>query len=78
MAFTTTKKLTLTRNKRIVFGNFSNTSGSTGGVIPTKFSKIESVNIFPDSSYSSYTISGGDLTIVTPSNASGQFSVVGV
>lgn len=56
-------------------GTFANTDGSTGGTIKTMLGAVDYASASPASAVSA---SGGDVTIVTASNASGFWSAEGV
>jgi hypothetical protein len=69
-------------NKRIVFGTYTSTSGSTGGVIASGLGQVTHVNL--TSTTTSNTVrptwtatSGGSVTIVTGANDVGVYEIIG-
>jgi hypothetical protein len=69
-------------NKRIEFGTYTSTSGSTGGSIKTGLGQVTHVNL--TSTTTSNTVratwtatSGGTVTIVTGANDVGVYEIIG-
>jgi hypothetical protein len=87
MAFTQTRNDHEVRdaNVRMVFGTFSNTEGSTGGIIHTKLHICRDLHMQLIGSSVVTTVpvvndtfpTDGDVTIVTPANACGIWRAVG-
>lgn len=62
-------------SKRAALCQFTNSGGSTGGTISTGLSTVD--YIFSTPAATSYTISAGNVTIVTAANAVGSFQALG-
>lgn len=82
MAFTYTvdaSKYGVFGNKRRTAGTYASTASSTGGVISTGLSVVESfTNTSATATPSTVTtISGGDVTITTTANQTGIWEAIG-
>jgi len=81
MAFTSTVTgSTVFGNKRVVFGTYASTAGSTGGAIVTG---LTAVNYFDANSATAtpstiVTVSGGTATITTTANQTGMWKAEGI
>lgn len=81
MAFTSpVTNSTVFGNKRVVFGTYASTAGSTGGAITTG---LTAVNFFDATSATAtpssvITVSGGTATITTTANQTGMWMAIGV
>jgi hypothetical protein len=80
MAFTYTRKFNVFGNKKLVCGNYTSNSGSTGGEIVTGLQQIDAVTFSVATSTPSTvaTISGGTVTITTTANQTGTWQAIGV
>ena len=69
--------------KKQVIGTFTNTSGGTGGAIPTGLTQILHVSFTHSgatvvASAPAYTVSGGIITLKTVADADGTFVAYGI
>jgi hypothetical protein len=73
-------------NKRIVWGTYTNTGGSTGGDIATGLNKVDTIKLQPTgaavvasapSVNETLPLSSGDVTIVNTANEVGQWVAFG-
>ena len=76
MAFSyTSNGYNVVGNKARETGTFTNSGGSTGGIIKTMLGTVEFVSTTPSSS--AISVSGSEVTITTAANASGYWAVEG-
>ena len=73
-------------DKRVIYGTYTNTSGSTGGDIVTSLSRVDGITITQTGSAittgapvvnESFPLSKGDVTIVTDADADGIWKAEG-
>ena len=60
---------------KITTGTFTNSNGGTGGTVQTQLNKV--LFFACDVAITSYSASGGIVTIVTGSNVSGNWMAIG-
>jgi len=87
MAFTSTvTQRTVFGDAKVVYGTFTNTSGSTGGDIATGLNTVDFISLAHTGSAvvasdpvanETFPFSGGDVTIVTVADADGLYMAVG-
>lgn len=87
MAFAyTVQGRTVFGNKKIVYGTYVSSGGSTGGDIVTGLTVLENLQLTQTGSAvttgapvvnETFPLAGGSATIVTDANAAGQFVAIG-
>jgi hypothetical protein len=80
MAFKYTRKFNVFGSKKLVCGDYTSDSGSTGGAIVTGLQKIDAVTFSVATSTPSTVaiISGGTVTITTTANQTGTWQAIGL
>jgi len=87
MAFSHTKNQTVFGNKRIVYGVYTNSGGSTGGDIDTGLNVVEFISLQPKGTSilanepvvnETLPLDSGSVTIVTTANEVGSYLALGV
>lgn len=81
MAFTSTVTgSTVFGNKRVVYGTYASTAGSTGGAVVTGLSAINyfTSNCATATPSTVTTVSGGTATLTTTANQTGMWKAEGI
>lgn len=73
--------------RKVVFGTYTNTAGSTGGEVETGLSRVEGIFLQPtgtavstnaNAANETFPLDKGEVTIVTDANEDGLWIAVGI